>query len=234
MMIVGSLLLAACRREGTPAHDGPGTDTVSATTTTASGTGQAPAGGEVRPRIVFLGTSLTAGLGVDPSQAYPALIQGMLDSAGYRYEAVNAGVSGETSAGALRRIGWVLRDPAAILVLETGANDGLRGLDTDSLAQNLQALLDTAATRQPPPRVLLVGMQALPNMGAAYARRFAAVYPAVAARRHVPLLPFLLEGVAGVDSLNQADGVHPTPSGQRRVANTVWRALVPLLARGGR
>jgi len=179
--------------------------------------------------VVFLGTSLTAGLGLDPSQAYPALIQQKIDSAGLAFTVVNAGVSGETSAGALRRIDWLMRDPAAVLVIETGANDGLRGLDTDSLEANIQAIIDRARRQQPPPRIVLVGMQALPNYGLGYARRFRAVYPNLAKRNRVPLVPFLLEGVAGVDSLNQADMMHPTAAGQRRVAATVWPVLERVL-----
>jgi acyl-CoA thioesterase I len=178
---------------------------------------------------VFLGTSLTAGLGVDPSEAYPALLQHKIDSAGLRFVAVNAGVSGETSAGARRRIDWLLREPAAVLVIETGANDGLRGLDVDSLAGNIQAIIDRARQQSPPPRIVLVGMAALPNYGLGYGRRFRAVYPALAKRNELPLVPFLLEGVAGVDSLNQADMMHPTPAGQRRVAETMWPVLERVL-----
>src|SRR5215211_7023155 len=187
----------------------------------------APDGG--RGRVVFLGTSLTAGLGVDPSEAYPALLQHKIDSAGLRFEAVNAGVSGETSAGARRRIDWLLREPAAVLVIETGANDGLRGLDVDSLEGNIQAIIDRARQQSPPPRIVLVGMAALPNFGSGYGRRFKAVYPTVAKRNGLPLVPFLLEGVAGIDSLNQADMMHPTAAGQRRVAETVWPVLEKVL-----
>jgi acyl-CoA thioesterase I len=182
-----------------------------------------------RGRIVFLGTSLTAGRGLDPSQAYPALLQHKIDSAGLQFVAVNAGVSGETSAGARRRIDWVLREPAAVLVIETGANDGLRGLDVDSLRANIQAIVDAARRQTPPPRIVLVGMRALPNYGFAYARRFREVYPEVAKRNDLPLVPFLLDGVAGVDGLNQADMIHPTAAGQKRVAETVWPVLERVL-----
>ncbi len=182
-----------------------------------------------RERVVFLGTSLTAGLGLDPEQAYPALIQQKIDSAGLPFEAVNAGVSGETSAGALRRIDWLLKRPPAVLVIETGANDGLRGQDADSLEANIQAIIDHANTLTPRPRIVLVGMRMLSNYGAAYIRRFEAVYPALAKRNGLPLVPFLLEGVAGVDSLNQPDQIHPTAAGQQIVAKTVWRTLEPVL-----
>jgi acyl-CoA thioesterase-1 len=181
------------------------------------------------PTIVFLGTSLTAGLGLDVEQAYPALLQRRLDSLGLRYRVVNAGVSGESSAGALRRIDWLLREPPAVLVVETGANDGLRGQSPDSLEANLQAIIDRVRARAPQAKIVLVGMEALPNLGRDYAGRFRAVYPAVARANGLPLVPFLLTDVAGIDSLNQQDGIHPTAVGQRIVADNVWRVLGPLL-----
>jgi len=182
-----------------------------------------------RARVVFLGTSLTAGYGLDGLEAYPALIQRKIDAAGLPFEAVNAGVSGETSAGALRRIDWLLKDPPAVLVIETGANDGLRGQDVDSLEANIQAIIDRANGLTPRPRVVLVGMRMLSNYGAEYIRRFEDVYPELAQRNRLPLVPFLLEGVAGVDSLNQPDQIHPTAAGQRLLAETVWRTLEPVL-----
>lgn len=222
------LLLLACGGErpsaAPPPGSGPG-DTAGPPAAPA-----APRAAGDAPLIVFLGTSLTAGLGVDPSDAYPALIQAKVDSAGLRYQVMNAGVSGETSAGALRRLDWILSRPVAVLVVETGANDGLRGQSPDSIRANIEAILDRAARASPPPRVLLVGMEAMPNLGAAYVQRFRAIYPAVARERGIPLVPFLLQGVAGVDSLNQADGIHPTPAGHRIMAATVWRALRPMLA----
>ena len=211
---VGPLLamLAACgkdaRQPGTPLSTVP-----------ASGRG----------RVVFLGTSLTAGYGLDASQAYPALIQQKIDSAGLPFEAVNAGVSGETSAGALRRIDWLLQQPLTVLVVETGANDGLRGQNVDSLKANIQAIIDRANALKPRPRIVLVGMRMLTNYGPGYIGRFARIYPELAKRNDLPLVPFLLDGVAGVDSLNQADAIHPTAAGQRRLAQTVWRTLEPVL-----
>jgi acyl-CoA thioesterase-1 len=184
-----------------------------------------------RGRVVFIGTSLTAGLGLDPSEAYPALVQQKIDSAGLPFTAVNAGVSGETSAGARRRIDWLLREPASILVIETGANDMLRGLDADSLEANIQAIIDRARRQNPPPRIVLLGMRGLPNYGLQYVRRFNSVYPELAKRNGLPLVPFLLDGVAGVDSLNQADMMHPTAAGQRRVAETVWPAVLKAMER---
>jgi len=179
--------------------------------------------------VVFLGTSLTAGLGLDPDHAYPAVVQQKIDSAGLKYTVVNAGVSGESSAGAVRRIDWILRQPPAVLVIETGANDGLRGQDPDSLKANIQLMIDRVRQRSPSTRIILAGMEALPNLGADYTRRFRAIYPALAAANHVALIPFLLDGVAGVDSLNQQDGIHPTDAGARLVANNVWRVLGPVL-----
>ena len=182
-----------------------------------------------RPSVVFLGTSLTAGLGLEPEQAYPALIQQKIDSAGLDYRVVNAGVSGETSAGARRRVDWLLREPVAVLVLETGANDGLRGLPPDSLRANIQAVFDRAKAISPAPKLVLVGMRVPPNYGRAYTERFQAVYPEVARHNGAALVPFLLDGVGGIPRLNQADGIHPTAEGQRVIAETVWRVLEPVL-----
>ena len=218
-----ALSVAACGREPAPranAADPAATAAAPATMPRATPI----------PIVLILGTSLTAGYGLpDPSLAYPALLQQKADSAGYKVQVVNAGVSGETSAGARRRLDWVLQQPVGVFVLETGANDGLRGQDPDSLRANVEAILDRVRQQQPPPRILLVGMQTLPNMGQAYLRRFRSVYPEVAKKYGVPLVPFLLDGIAGIDTLNQADGVHPTAAGQRRIADTVWRYLEPLL-----
>ena len=188
-----------------------------------------PAPAPEGPAVVFLGDSLTAGYGLDPDQAFPALIQRKIEEAGLRYRVVNAGVSGETSAGARRRIEWLLSQPVAVLVVETGANDGLRGQDPAATAENIQAIIDRARRQAPPPKVVLIAMEALPNYGADYARRFRGIYPQLARKNGVVLVPFLLDGVAGVPSLNQADGIHPTAEGHRKVAETVWKTLHPLL-----
>ena len=190
---------------------------------------QGSAAAPLRPSVVFLGTSLTAGLGVDPDQAYPALLQRMADSAGLHLTIENRGNSGETSAGALTRIDWILQSPPALLVIETGANDGLRGQDPDSTAANIQAIIDRIRAKDSATRIALVQMEAMPNLGRSYVTRFHAIYPALAQKNHLLLVPFLLRGVAGVDSLNQADGVHPTPRGHQIVARTVWNALLPVL-----
>jgi acyl-CoA thioesterase-1 len=160
------------------------------------------------------------------------VIQRKLDSLGIGLRVMNAGVSGETSAGALRRIDWVLRRagaPIAVLMVETGANDGLRGQDPDSTAANIQAIFDRAKALDPPPRLVLTGMEALPNLGEEYTRRFRELFPALARANGAAFIPFLLEGVAGVDSLNQGDGIHPTARGQEIVAENVWRVLAPLV-----
>jgi acyl-CoA thioesterase I len=190
--------------------------------------------GTVRPapaqRIVLIeGTSLTAGLGLDPDESYPALLQQTIDSAALPFTVKNAGLSGETSAGALRRVDWLLRGPADVFVLETGANDGLRGLDVDSLRANIVATVRRVKQARPTARICLVQMEAPPNMGPSYARSFHEVYPAVARSEGVTLLPFLLDGVAGLPGLNQADGIHPNVRGERIVAGNMWRGLEPVL-----
>lgn len=190
---------------------------------------RSPEGGRPSATVVFLGTSLTAGLGVDPDQAYPALIQRKADSAGIAVTVENRGNSGETSAGALTRLSWILQAPPALLVIETGANDGLRGQDPDSTKANIQAIIDRTRARDSSTRIALVQMEAMPNLGRRYVERFHAIYPELARANRIPLLPFLLNGVAGVDSLNQADGIHPTPRGHQIVATTVWNALRPTL-----
>jgi acyl-CoA thioesterase-1 len=184
---------------------------------------------ESRPRIVFLGDSLTAGLGLAPEQSYPALLQHKLDERGYRYEVVNAGVSGDTSAGGLRRLEWSLEGDVTILVVALGANDGLRGLAPQDMKKNLSAILDRAAQRGI--SVILAGMEAPPNYGADYTRQFRDVYLELAKTDGVRFVPFLLQGVAGIAGLNQGDGIHPNARGAQVIADLVWRALEPLLAR---
>ena len=179
--------------------------------------------------VLFAGTSLTAGLGLDPDSAYPMLIQRKIDSAGLPFDVVNAGVSGETSSGLIDRLDWLLRAKFDVLVLETGANDGLRGVPAATLKANLEAALSRIQAKRPEARIVLVQMEALPNLGATYAADFHAVYPAVAKEKGVTLLPFLLAGVAGKRDLNQGDGVHPNDRGEHIVAGTVWRGLRPVL-----
>jgi acyl-CoA thioesterase-1 len=189
---------------------------------------QTPVG--TRPRIVFLGDSLTAGLGLDREQSVPALVQAQLDKEGYKYEVVNAGVSGDTSAGGLSRLDWSLEGEVRILVIELGANDGLRGLPVASTKQNLEEIIRRAQARGI--RVLLTGMEALPQYGPDYTSAFHQVYVDLA-REHpdVTFMPFYLAGVAGIADLNQADGIHPNPAGARLVEANVWHALQPMLDR---
>jgi acyl-CoA thioesterase-1 len=185
---------------------------------------------DTRPVVLFVGTSLTAGYGLAPGQAYPAIVQKKIDSAGFDYQVVNAAVSGQTSAGARSSIDWLLRSPATVLVIETGANDGLRGIDPEELRNNIEAIITRAQAQQPPPVIILAGMEAPPNLGQRYASQFRALYADVARKYDLPLIPFLLEGVAGIDSLNQADGIHPTVAGQLILATHAWDVLGPVLA----
>lgn len=181
--------------------------------------------------IVFFGDSLTAGYGLeDPeSQAYPALIQRKIDAAGLDWRVVNAGLSGETSAGGERRIDWILRQRIDAFVLELGANDGLRGLPPEITRRNLESIIEKVRRRYPSAIVILAGMRMPPSIGPDYARAFADVFPAVAADEHAALIPFLLAGVGAVPALNQADGIHPTAEGDAIVAETVWRTVGPLI-----
>jgi acyl-CoA thioesterase I len=188
------------------------------------------AAGAARSTIVFAGTSITAGLGLEPDSAYPMLIQRKIDSAGLPFQVVNAGVSGETSSGLIDRLDWLLRGTFDVFVIETGANDGLRGIPATTLRTNLEAALDRVKAKRPDATVVLIQMEALPNLGARYTSAFHAVFPAVAREKGVRLLPFLLDGVAGHRGLNQGDGVHPNNAGERIVAANVWRGLEPILA----
>jgi acyl-CoA thioesterase-1 len=175
--------------------------------------------------IVFFGNSLTAGFGVEPSQAFPALIQDRLDSLRLPYQVVNAGVSGETSAGGNSRVDWVLHQRVDVFVLELGANDGLRGLPLADTKKNLQAIIDKVKQKYPSAKIVLAGMRIPPNMGNDYASGFSSIFKQLAAENRIALIPFLLEGVGGVADLNQADGIHPTAEGHRIVAETVWKTL---------
>ncbi|MFQ5415556.1 MAG: arylesterase [Myxococcota bacterium] len=185
-----------------------------------------------RPVVLFLGTSLTAGYGLSAEEAFPALIQQRIDAADLGYRTVNAGVSGDTSAGGLRRIDWLLQLPLAVLVLELGANDMLRGLDVAALRKNLAEIVTRARAAHPELRLVVAGMRAPPNLGREYVDAFEAVFPALAGDADGVLVRFLLDGVAGEPSLNQADGIHPTAAGHERISDTLWRDLAPLLRSG--
>ena len=218
----------ACGREpaAPPAKLAPAPVAAPAAATPVTPAPAAPVASD-RPRIVFLGDSLTAGYGLEQSQAVPALIQARLKKEGYPFEVVNAGVSGDTSAGGLSRLEWSLTGDVRILVLELGANDGLRGLPVASMRHNLEEVITTAQARGV--AVLLIGMEALPNYGASYTSEFRDTFPALAKAHKTALMPFYLDGVAGKPELNIADGMHPNPAGAVIVADNLWRTLEPML-----
>jgi acyl-CoA thioesterase I len=182
-----------------------------------------------RKNILFFGTSLTAGYGLDPTEAYPALIQNRIDSLKMPYNVINGGLSGETSAGGKARIDWLLKQRVDIFVLELGANDGLRGLPVAQTTKNLQAIIDRVKAKYPDAKMVLAGMQVPPNMGAKYAADFKNMFPALAKKNQMALIPFLLDKVGGVPKLNQADGIHPTAEGDKILAENVWVVLKDLL-----
>lgn len=179
--------------------------------------------------IVFFGNSLTAGYGLSPSQAFPAIIQKKIDSLGLPYQVINAGVSGETSSGGKSRIDWILRQPVDIFVLELGANDGLRGIPLSETKKSLQAIIDKVKAKNADTKLLFAGMQIPPNMGQTYTTEFKNIYTELAEKNAMTLVPFLLEGVGGETTLNQEDGIHPTAEGHRIVANNLWQQLEKLL-----
>jgi acyl-CoA thioesterase-1 len=223
--IVALVIASACRGAESPSR-APSSPPV------ASPASPAPAAGKTapipqRPRIVFLGDSLTAGYGLAKDQSVPSLIAERLTGMGLDYEVVNAGVSGDTSAGGLSRLDWSLDGNVRVLVVELGANDGLRGLPVEAMRDNLDAIIRRALDRGI--RVLLTGMEAPPNYGQDYTNEYRAVFRDLAAKHGVAFVPFYLEGVAGIPSLNIADGIHPNPEGARIVEQTIWRALEPLL-----
>lgn len=186
-------------------------------------------GGGARRTLLILGDSLAAGYGVEESQAFPAVLQRKIDAAGLRFEVVNAGVSGDTTAGGLRRLNWLLRRPVDVVLVELGGNDGLRGLPVEATRSNLVAIADGVRQKHPKARVVLAGMQMPPNLGEEYTRRFAELFSEVAREKGLALIPHLLEGVGGKPELNLADQIHPTPEGHAGVASNVWKVLKPVL-----
>ena len=225
-LISGLLLLTmvwSCNSDKKTNNEQSATTAQSSTTATIE---SAPAGKKV---VLFYGNSLTAGYGVEQSEAFPALVGEKIDSAGLDYTVVNAGLSGETTAGGKSRISWVMRQSVSVFVLELGGNDGLRGLPLAQTRQNLQAIIDTVRKKSPDARIVLAGMQIPPNLGTEYTREFRELFKEVADKNSAVLIPFLLENVGGVAKLNQPDGIHPTPAGHKIVANTVWSVLKPLL-----
>ncbi len=175
--------------------------------------------------ILFFGNSLTAGMGLEPSESFPALIQNRLDSLEYEYEVINAGLSGETTASGKNRINWVLNQDVDVFVLELGANDGLRGIPLEETRKNLQDIINTVKEKNPDTKIVLAGMQIPPNMGEEYTTEFRNIFPELAEENNLELIPFLLEGVAGDPNLNQQDGIHPTAEGYEIVADNVWSVL---------
>lgn len=227
---IAALLLASilgCQNEA-PVRDAaataPRSDTAAATPAASD------ASTRDRAAILFLGTSLTAGYGVGAEAAFPALLQQRIDSAGLPFRVVNAGLSGETSAGGLRRLDWSLQDSVAVLVLELGANDGLRGLPIEQMHANLDSILARTRARYPDAQLVIAGMEAPPNLGPAYTRAFRNVFTDLADEYDAALVPFLLTGVAGQAALNQEDGIHPTAEGHRIIADNVWMVLDSVLA----
>lgn len=196
-------------------------DSVATATTTASAK---------KKVIVFFGNSLAAGYGLEnTADAFPNRIGARIDSLGLPYRVVNAGLSGETTAGGRSRVGWVLRQPADIFVLELGGNDGLRGIPLNSSRANLQAIIDTVRLKNPTAQIVIAGMQIPPNLGRAYTNEFRAIFKELATKNNAVLIPFLLENVGGNPKLNQPDGIHPTAEGHRIVAENVWKIMQPLL-----
>jgi len=230
LLLVGVLGLAGCGQDrSNSATEGSG-DAPTATSSSAASAAPADTTAEQGLRVLVLGNSIAAGAGVSPQAAFPALLQQRVDSLGWNATVQNAGVSGETTAGGLQRIGWLLQNPVDVLVLELGGNDGLRGIDPAVTRKNLRGIIDTTLATSPEAQVLLAGMQIPPNLGQEYTRQFRQVYPEVArAYNRVTLIPFILQDVAGVDSLMQDDGIHPTAAGHRLVARTVWKQLRPIL-----
>lgn len=222
-LLVCTFAVGSCTSSGAPRSEGMSSERAADPAASAPEV-MATSG---RPRVVFLGDSLTAGLGLDREDSVPALLQARLDREGYAYDVVNAGVSGDTSAGGLRRLEWSLAGDVRVLVVELGANDGLRGLSPRAMQENLTQVIETARGRGI--KVLLTGMEAPPNYGPAYTSEFRQVYATVAALPGVTFMPFFLQDVAGDPALNQRDGIHPNPAGARIVERNVWRVLEPLL-----
>lgn len=180
--------------------------------------------------ILFFGNSLTAGMGIDPNEAFPARIQEKLDSLNLNYRTVNAGLSGETTASGKNRVEWVLNKEVAVFVLELGANDGLRGIPLGETRKNLQDIIDVVRNKDPNTQIILAGMQIPPNMGPEYTEEFKNIFPGLVEKNKLLLIPFLLDNVAGIPELNQADGIHPTEEGHRIIANTVWPIINKAIA----
>ncbi|MDZ7659334.1 arylesterase [Fodinibius sp.] len=186
-------------------------------------------GQESQKRILFFGDSITAGYGVGEENAFPAFIQQKIDSLGWNFKAVNGGSSGETSAGGLSRIDWMLRQPVSVFVLELGGNDGLRGIDLNTTKKNLQNIIDRVEAKYPDARIIITGMQVPPNLGPDYTTKFKEIYPDLAKENNAELIPYFLDELGGNSELMQSDGIHPTEAGHRLLAEKTWKVLKPIL-----
>lgn len=219
-ILLATIALAACGEKKKPADD------------TASQSKQAVAQADTSTlkTIVFFGNSLTAGYGLDdPSEAFPGVIKNKIDSLKLPYRVVNAGLSGETTAGGNSRVSWLLKQKVDIFLLELGANDGLRGIPVNETSKNLQSIIDKVKAKYPNAKIVLLGMMVPPNMGADYSDKFKSVFPTLSAKNNTALVPFLLKNVAGIPALNQGDGIHPTAQGAKIAAENVWVVLKGLL-----
>ncbi|TCO30727.1 acyl-CoA thioesterase-1 [Pedobacter psychrotolerans] len=220
-LFVLAMLFAACGNKQSKVNSNQTLDSVDQSTSKAN---------DVKVKnILFFGTSLTAGYGLDPTEAYPALIQNRIDSLKMPYKVINGGLSGETSAAGKSRISWLLKQPIDVFVLELGANDGLRGLPVAQTTKNLQSIIDSVKTKYPNVKMVMAGMQVPPNMGAKYAEDFKNIFPNLAKKNNMALVPFLLDKVGGVPKLNQEDGIHPTAEGDKILAENVWVILKDVL-----
>lgn len=218
-ILLATIVLAACGEKKKPAGDEAAQTTATAQADTSSS-----------KIVLFFGDSITAGYGLDdPAQAFPGVIKDKIDSLKLPYKVVNAGLSGETTAGGNGRVDWLLKQKIDVFVLELGANDGLRGTPVNETSKNLQSIIDKVKAKHPQAKILLLGMQVPPNMGADYGNQFKAIFPALATKNNIQLVPFLLQGVGGIPALNQADGIHPTAQGAKIAGENVWAVLKGLL-----
>src|SRR6056297_635251 len=215
-----TLLLLGCGEKNTKKDTEETSTTEETAVTEAKGSNK---------KILFFGDSLTAGYGLEVSEAFPALIQQKIDSLELEYTVINAGLSGETTASGKNRLEWVLEDDIDIIIIELGANDGLRGVPLTETESNLKSMVNTVQSKLPNANIIVAGMKIPPNMGPEYTSKFESIFPELAASENVKLIPFLLENVAGMPELNQGDGIHPTIEGQKLVANNVWEVLKPML-----
>lgn len=226
LVFIYTCISACTQPENTPASIN---EERSAEGTTSLASGTEAQQSQSAQHILFFGDSITAGYGLELEQAFPALVQEKINEAELPFTVTNAGLSGETSSGGLNRIDWLLRQPVDIFVLELGGNDGLRGVSLDLTASNLQGILDLVKEKNPDVTLVVAGMQIPPNLGPDYTKQFKDLFPELATQNNATLIPFILDGVAGIESLNLPDGIHPTADGHRIVAETVWKTLLPIL-----